>query len=116
IKFTENGHVRISAQHVPATKAVEFKVADTGIGIPKEALRAIFEKFVQKDSSGTRCYGGVGMGLYIVKAFTELLRGTVAVQSEPDHGSNFTVSLPVVYEEAKRSDRRPTSSPFLCTP
>jgi signal transduction histidine kinase len=94
IKFTEKGNVTISARHIPEAKAVEFKVADTGIGIPKEALPAIFEKFRQADSSETRLYGGVGLGLYIVKRFTELLGGKVEVESEEGKGSTFTVKIP----------------------
>jgi signal transduction histidine kinase len=73
---------------------VEFKVADTGIGIAEDQLPFIFDKFHQADSSQTRSYGGVGMGLYIVKQFAELLGGAVKVKSERDRGSTFSVTLP----------------------
>ena len=73
---------------------VEFKVADTGAGIPKDALPFVFDKFRQVDSSETRSFGGVGMGLYVVKKFTELLGGTVEVESEVEKGTTFTVKIP----------------------
>ena len=94
IKFTEKGCVTISARYVPEAKAVEFKVADTGIGIVKEHLPSIFEKFRQVDSSETRLHGGVGLGLYIVKKFTEMLGGKVEAASAVGKGSTFTVTIP----------------------
>jgi len=94
IKFTENGQVTISVHVKGSGREVEFKVADTGIGISKEALPLIFEKFRQLDSSETRLYGGVGLGLYIVKKLTGLLGGKVEVESEPGVGSAFTVKIP----------------------
>jgi len=94
IKFTERGSVTVSARVNEDGRDVEFKVADTGIGIPKETMPLIFDKFRQADSSETRVHGGVGLGLYIVKKFTELLGGEIDVQSEPGKGSTFTVTIP----------------------
>lgn len=94
IKFTEKGHVAVSARYLASSPAIEFKVADTGIGIPKEAIPIIFEKFRQVDSSERRAYGGVGLGLFIVKKFTYLLGGKVEVESTPGVGSTFTLTLP----------------------
>src|SRR5881628_2225046 len=94
IKFTEKGRVTVSARQVPGAQSVEFRVADNGIGIPEEMLPFIFEKFRQVDSSETRAYGGVGLGLYIVKKFTELLGGNVEVETEPGKGSTFRIILP----------------------
>jgi signal transduction histidine kinase len=95
IKFTEKGTVKVSVRKAADNKAVEFEVADTGIGIPRDAIPVIFEKFRQADSSSTRAYGGVGLGLHVVKVFTELLGGSIAVKSERDRGSTFTLLLPI---------------------
>ena len=102
IKFTERGNVTLSAQYLPQANSVEFKVTDTAIGIPKESLSVIFEKFHQVDSSETRSYGGVGLGLYIVKQLTELLGGHVGVESELGKGSTFAVTIP--YEKPVSQD------------
>jgi signal transduction histidine kinase/FixJ family two-component response regulator len=94
IKYTDRGRVIISARYLAKAKTVEFKVEDTGIGIPREAVPVIFEMFRRVDSSGTRSYPGVGLGLYIVKTFTDLLGGMVEVKSAPGRGSTFTVTIP----------------------
>jgi signal transduction histidine kinase/HAMP domain-containing protein len=95
IKFTEKGSVTISVRHLPEDNEIEFRVADTGIGIPDEKVHRIFDMFEQADSSATRKFSGVGLGLYIVKKFTELLGGSVQVESEVGKGSQFTVTVPV---------------------
>lgn len=105
IKFTAEGQVQISARYLPQEKRVKVTVADTGIGISHESLTAIFEKFCQVDSSETRIYGGVGLGLYIVKKYTDRLGGQVEVESQPGKGSIFTVTLPV--EGGHRTVDRP---------
>ncbi len=95
IKFTEEGNVTIVARYIQSSNAMEFKIADTGIGISEASLPIIFEKFRQVDGSETRNYGGIGLGLYIVKKFTDVLGGKVDVESRPGKGSIFTVHLPV---------------------
>jgi signal transduction histidine kinase len=94
IKFTEKGAVTTSVRYLPDAKKVEFVVADTGIGITRDETPYIFERFHQVDSSQTRSFEGVGLGLYIVKEFTALLGGKICVESELDKGSTFTLSIP----------------------
>jgi signal transduction histidine kinase/HAMP domain-containing protein len=94
IKFTERGHITVSARFREAEGTVEFRVRDTGIGIPRESIPAIFEKFHQLDSSASRAYAGAGLGLFLVKTFVDLLGGTIEVESAPGEGSVFTVKLP----------------------
>jgi signal transduction histidine kinase/HAMP domain-containing protein len=92
MKFTEQGSVAIAARCSPDCLQIEVK--DTGIGIEPEKLPVIFDMFRQVDSSHTRSHGGVGVGLYIVKKYVELLRGTIAVESSPGHGTTFTLTIP----------------------
>lgn len=98
IKFTEHGSVMVSVRHMPETNALEFKIADTGIGIPKENIESIFTMFKQVDSSSTRRHGGMGIGLYIVKKFTDMAGGRITVESELGKGSTFIVTLPTGIE------------------
>ncbi len=95
VKFTERGSVTVSMRLTEKRGKtwVELKVADTGVGIANDQIPRIFDRFFQVDSSETRLYGGVGLGLYIVKQFTELLGGRVEVESEPGKGSTFTVTI-----------------------
>ncbi|MGH7847396.1 MAG: ATP-binding protein [Candidatus Binatia bacterium] len=94
LKFTEEGRITLSARYCGGKNNVQFKVTDTGIGIAEKDLPIVFEKFRQVDSSETRSFGGVGLGLYIVKTFTEMLGGSVGIESELGHGTAFTVILP----------------------
>ncbi|OGQ78177.1 MAG: hypothetical protein A3F90_07615 [Deltaproteobacteria bacterium RIFCSPLOWO2_12_FULL_60_19] len=95
IKFTSEGEIHISVACSPDKKTLEFHVADTGIGIPESELSQIFEKFHQVDRTSTRHYEGLGLGLYIVKAFTDVVGGQIKVESEVNRGSTFTLSLPI---------------------
>jgi signal transduction histidine kinase len=99
IKFTDRGRVRIVAR--PSDGGVEFRVSDTGIGIPPEALEFIFEPFRQADSSRTRRAKGAGLGLYIVRRLLDALGGTIDVQSTVGKGSTFRVWLPLRVSEEK---------------
>jgi len=92
VKFTAQGSVTVDVD--VRDGGVEFAVADTGIGIAPEIVPIIFEPFRQGDSSPTRHHGGVGLGLYIVRRFLELLGGTIAVESEAGRGSVFRAWVP----------------------
>ena len=105
IKFTEQGKVAVASRYIPESNSVEFKVSDTGVGIPQEKMPNIFEMFRQVDGSETRPYGGVGLGLFIAKKFAEMLGGDIEVQSEPHTGSTFTVTLPANGAKNYEQDR-----------
>jgi signal transduction histidine kinase/DNA-binding response OmpR family regulator len=95
IKFTEAGTVTVAARVSDGEMAID--VADTGIGVPEEALELIFEEFRQVDSSSTRRYGGTGLGLSISRHFARLLGGDLTVRSAVGVGTTFTVRIPAQY-------------------
>ncbi len=84
-----------------------MSVSDSGIGIPKEKVALLFQPFVQVESGLDRRYNGSGLGLAIVKSFTDLMNGSISVESEPHVGSRFTVTLPRFVSESARTDNPP---------
>ncbi len=91
LKFTEKGEVVLRVREEPESdgSSLEFSVTDSGIGIPKEKLNAIFASFTQVDSSTTRKYGGTGLGLTISRSLSEMMGGRIWVESEEGKGSTF---------------------------
>jgi CheY-like chemotaxis protein len=99
-KFTSKGGVSMIVKQAPKERgdnAIAFSVQDTGIGIPPEKQKLIFEAFQQADGTTSRKYGGTGLGLTISREIARLLGGTIDVVSTPDEGSTFTLYLPVKY-------------------
>jgi len=95
-KFTERGVVRLEAKPVRGEGAnwVEFRVADTGIGMSPEQIDRLYHPFMQADASTTRKYGGTGLGLAISRRLCQMMGGSLSVESQLGRGSVFTVRLP----------------------
>ena len=100
VKFTEQGTVVISLSYLAPAKVLELKVMDTGIGIASDLRGMIFEKFRQlHDAHLVLQHGGVGLGLYIVKKYMDVLGGEIQLDSAPGKGSTFTMRIPVALHQ-----------------
>jgi CheY-like chemotaxis protein/signal transduction histidine kinase/HAMP domain-containing protein len=126
-KFTAQGRVRLTVSSVQsgwspehpvlkqAPAVVAFEVSDTGIGIPSEKQKVIFEAFMQADASTSRKYGGTGLGLAISRELSNLLGGEIHLRSSPNVGSTFTLYLPLKYVGptlAPRAMATPSAQPM----
>jgi signal transduction histidine kinase len=108
VKFTDSGSVQLKVGARDADEdrnvIVEFKVEDTGCGIPSEKIGNIFNSFYQTDDTDTRKYGGLGLGLTIANELTRILGGDIQIESQSGQGSCFTVTLEMQREVEQDSN------------
>ncbi len=104
IKFTEQGHVyiKVSLETTDNKSNIRFDVEDTGIGVPEDRQKMIFEPFTQADGSTTRIYGGTGLGLTITKQLVKLLGGKLTLTSQVGKGSVFSIVIPAGLDVTKQ--------------
>lgn len=102
VKFTKAGQVTVGARS--RNGGLELSVADTGIGIPEDALSLIFEPFRQVEPASTRHYGGVGLGLHVVRRLVDLLEGSITVESQVGRGSTFRVWLSDIQDHRDKEE------------
>jgi len=107
LRYTNEGYVELEYKLINDT--LVFHVKDTGIGIVKEKQKIIFERFSQAEKRLSKEYGGLGLGLSIAKENTELMGGTISVESEKGEGSTFTFTIP--YNPVVRLDERGEDKP-----
>ena len=116
LKFTEQGHVSLSVEtradaDDPASLTLQFSIADTGVGIPDDKLRTIFESFSQADLSTTRRFGGTGLGLSICQRLVEAMGGRIDASSVEGEGSVF--SFTIATRGLTAEDLKPQADPVV---
>nr|WP_318380246.1 response regulator [uncultured Enterobacter sp.] len=105
LKFTPQGEVLLAIEPADSADHWRFRVRDSGIGIPPDKQKAIFEAFSQADSSTTRRYGGTGLGLTISARLVKIMGGELSVSSEPGAGSEFAFTLPLTGQQVSAACR-----------
>ena len=102
IKFTLRGEVvlRVTAVQQESGRALHFSISDTGVGIPAEKQRTLFQAFSQVDASTTRKFGGTGLGLAISRGLVELMRGHIWLESQPGEGTTSSFTIPLLLPRA----------------
>jgi signal transduction histidine kinase len=110
IKFTERGTIGIVARYMQREKMLEVKVLDTGEGIPQEQIAKIFDRFQQVPGGRATLHGGVGLGLYLVKKYVEVLGGHIQVNSRLGESSSFTLRIPAALDNAAEAHQQALSA------
>ena len=111
IKFTEEGEISVKVDlksHQGSEAMLRVEVRDTGVGVPPDKLKSIFEPFTQAEGSTARKYGGTGLGLSICRKIVALLDGEIWIESEEGHGSTFGFTARITVDEV--SDAEPSGS------
>jgi CheY-like chemotaxis protein len=109
VKYTDKGSIEFGYKKIieNSLPVLEFYVKDTGIGIPKDRHKAIFERFIQADINDVHAYQGAGLGLSISRAYIEMLSGKIRLESVPGKGTTFYFTLPynIVQKEENRLEK-----------
>ncbi|KAA3612490.1 MAG: response regulator [Calditrichaeota bacterium] len=119
IKFTLQGYIKLSVKMDSIAgniKMVQFKIEDTGIGIEKQQLDTIFDRFTQADASTTRKFGGTGLGLAITKELVDLMSGELQIDSRPGIGTVFLIKIPFKLDSSLRgNEEKPNNNRNLAS-
>lgn len=108
IKFTDKGHILLTVEEHSLRDdlvSLQFVIEDTGIGIPKNKVNLIFDRFTQAEASYGRQYQGMGLGLSIVKQLIDLMHGSIGVNSQPNIGSTFWVQIELPIDQKQKEEK-----------
>ncbi|MGH7830550.1 MAG: ATP-binding protein, partial [Candidatus Binatia bacterium] len=94
VKFTARGQITVKAHRSANRKVIDLEIVDTGVGIPKEQVEAMFQPFRQLDSSAQKHFSGLGLGLTVARRLTDFVGGTLEIMSQPGIGTHVLLSVP----------------------